>query len=163
MMGAGRSVVGRILAGRLGVEFIDSDRALERRSGLSVRKLFAERGERGFRELEREAIDELAGRPVVAALGGGAMSQPGMPERLCSSGTVVYLRARPETLLERVGRADARPLLRGLSQAQREEKLRGLLAERAAAYERAHVVVDTDELGLEGAASAVAQALGDRR
>ncbi|RIL05855.1 MAG: shikimate kinase, partial [Proteobacteria bacterium] len=77
LMGAGKSAVGEALAAALGLRFEDTDAAIERRARRSVAQIFAERGEPAFRALERAAIERLAGRPVVAALGGGAIAQPG--------------------------------------------------------------------------------------
>ena len=156
MMGAGKSAVGRALAARLGRPFADSDAEVERAAGRPLADLFASAGEAGFRELERRAIEELAGRPLVVALGGGAIAQPGAARRLAETGTVIYLKARPETLLARVGEAECRPLLRGLDRAGRLARLRALLAERRAAYETAQLVVETDDLDVAGVADALA-------
>lgn len=159
MMGAGKSAVGERLAARLGREFVDSDAVVEREAGATVAELFSREGEAGFRARERAVVERLAGRRVVVSLGGGAIAQPGMAARLLGCGTVVYLRARPETLVARVGDAGARPLLRGLDAAGRLARLRALLAEREAHYARAQVVVDTDALDEDGVVEAVAAKL----
>jgi shikimate kinase len=160
MMGAGKSAVGAVLAERLGLPLVDLDRAIERDAGRSIPELFRSEGEAGFRKREREAIEAVAGRRAVVALGGGAPAQPGALARLVASGTLVYLRARPETLAARVGADEARPLLAGLDPAARLAKIRGLLAEREACYLRAALVVDTDALDAAGAADAIVQRLG---
>jgi shikimate kinase len=144
MMGCGKSEVGARLAARLERRFVDTDAEIERAAGASVAQIFEREGERGFRDRERAAIDACAGLDIVVALGGGAIAQPGACERLTGSGTVVYLRARPETLLDRIGDAETRPLLRGLSPAARRARLSALLEERRSAYESASLVVDTD-------------------
>jgi shikimate kinase len=144
MMGCGKSTVGAMLARRLSRRFVDTDAEIERTAGQSVAEIFEHEGERAFRERERGVIDAWAGRPVVVALGGGAIAQPGAPARLARDGTVVYLRARPETLLRRIGEAETRPLLRGLPASARRERLCALLEERGPAYESATLVVDTD-------------------
>lgn len=159
MMGAGKSSVGRALAARLGREFVDTDAEIEKAAGASVREIFEREGEAGFRARERAAIDALAGRPVVVALGGGAIAQPGAAERLAASGTVVWLRARPETLAARVGDADARPLLRGLGPEARIARIAELAAAREASYRTARIAVDTDELQAEQVARAIAERL----
>ncbi len=159
MMGAGKSAVGARLARRLGTVFVDTDREIEARAGCTVAAIFAREGEAGFRRREREAVEALAGKPLVAALGGGAMTQPGVPEALEGSGVVVWLRARPETLLERLGAAEDRPLLSGHGPAEREGRLRALLAAREPAYARAALVVDTDALDPEAVAAAVVERL----
>lgn len=159
MMGVGKSSVGTALAARLGLPFVDLDREIEAEAGRSVAGIFESEGEAAFRRRERGALEAVAGRAAVAALGGGAIAQPGVPERLLESGTVVWLRARPETLVARLGDAAARPLLAGLAAKEREARLRGLLAEREPAYARADVAVDTDTLDVEATAEAVARAL----
>jgi len=159
MMGAGKSVVGRALAARLGRRFVDTDAAIEAQAGRSVATIFADEGEARFRELEREAVEAVAGRPWVVALGGGAPAQPGLAERLAATGLVVYLRARPETLLGRLGGAPGRPLLAGRDLGGREARLRELLESRRRYYEKADVTVDTDAIDVETAAARVAEQL----
>lgn len=159
MMGAGKSRVGPALARRLGCRFVDSDAEVEREAGCSVAELFAREGEAGFRRRERRAIEAWAGQGAVVALGGGAVAQPGAREVLEQAGTLVYLRARPETLLARLGAAEGRPLLAGTDRDARLARLRALLVERAPHYEAASVVVDTDELGPEAVLERVADAL----
>lgn len=160
MMGAGKSAVGPLLADRLGCGFADSDAEVERRAGCSVAEIFDRDGEEAFRAHERAAIESLAARGGVVGLGGGAIAQPGAAARLAAVGRVVYLRARTETLLKRIGDARTRPLLRGLGDTQRRERLEALLADRGDAYGSAAIVVDTDELPPEEVADAVASRLG---
>jgi len=159
MMGAGKSAVGRALAARRRCAFVDGDEAVEGEAGASVAEIFAREGEAGFRRRERAAVERLAGRSAVVALGGGAIAQPGAAARLRESGTVVYLRARPETLLARLGEARERPLLAGLDAPARRERLAQLLAERESHYARAHVSVDTDGLDVEAVCAAVERGL----
>jgi shikimate kinase len=156
MMGSGKSTVGAALASRLSCRFLDSDAEIERVAGVSVAEIFEREGEDSFRERERAVIAEWAGQPAVVALGGGAIAQPGAATRLARCGTVVYLRARPDTLLERIGEAETRPLLRGLGPDARRERLRALLDERRDAYESAALVMDTDDHGPEELASELA-------
>ena len=124
MMGAGKSSIGPRLARRLGRRFIDTDAEVERAVGSRVAEIFEREGEPAFRSHEREAIEACCGEAAVVALGGGAIEQPGARERLASTGIVVYLRARPETLLARVGDAGSRPLLRGLAPAAQQAAAR---------------------------------------
>ena len=162
MMGSGKSTVGAVLAALLSRRFVDTDAEIERAAGLTVAELFAREGETGFRERERAAIASVSDELAVVALGAGAIAQPGAARRLADRGTVVYLRAKAETLLARVGAADARPLLQGLSAADRGRRLRALLDERRAAYESASVVVDTDGLAADEVAGEIARRLGRR-
>ncbi|MGF1450626.1 MAG: shikimate kinase [Opitutales bacterium] len=111
-MGTGKSSVGRLLAPRLGLRFIDSDHAIEEKEGLRVPLIFEEKGEPYFRELERDFIEAGHQRTgCVVACGGGLIVQPGMAERLRELGIVASLFARPETIYERTSRNQNRPLL----------------------------------------------------
>jgi 3-dehydroquinate synthase len=159
MMGAGKSSVGRALARRLRRRFVDTDAEIERASGMSVSEIFERQGEAVFRARERAVLEGLGGEACVVALGGGAIAQPGAAARLAARGTVVYLRARAESLLARVGDGSGRPLLEGAGGGERLERLERLLADRAAHYETASIVVDTDGLGVEEVAEAVARRL----
>jgi len=161
MMGAGKSAVGARLAERLARPFVDTDAEIARRAGATIAELFATRGEPAFRDLERDAIERVAkGADAVVALGGGAIAQPDAARRLAARGTIVYLRARPETLAARVGEAADRPLLAGLDAAGRVERIAALLAERSPHYESARVTVDTDALDPDGVAARIEEALG---
>jgi shikimate kinase len=151
--------VGRELAGRLGLRFADSDAEVVIRAGRSIQEIFATDGEGAFRALEREAIEILAGQDGVVGLGGGAMAQPGVPARLAATGTVVYLRAAPTTLLERVGSCEGRPLLAGLVPSERAKRLESLLRDREPVYETADVVIDTDGLSVAEVAEALVREL----
>ncbi|MFP6579400.1 MAG: shikimate kinase [Myxococcota bacterium] len=169
MMGSGKSTLAPSLARRLGRLALDADAAIEERAGRSVAEIFEAEGETGFRDREASLIGELEQGDAVVALGGGAMSQPGMGDRLLRSGIVVFLRARPEVLLERVGRGSARPLLRGLDSAARLARLSALAKEREADYARAQITLCTEELDpsdmtevIEGVASRI-EALGRDR
>jgi shikimate kinase len=89
------------------------------------------------------------------------MAQPGAPERLRAAGTVIYLRARVDTLAQRVGGGATRPLLAGLDAAGRRAKLAELLGAREPAYRQAHITVDTDRYSLRRVAREIAALLGE--
>lgn len=112
-MGAGKTTVGRQVADKLGVPFLDSDHVIEARAGRPIREIFAADGEPAFRELEHRVIaDLLAGPRVVLALGGGAAGHPGTRELLRSADVeVCYLRVGYEQALARVGGDCGRPML----------------------------------------------------
>lgn len=112
-MGAGKSAVGPIVAGRLGLVFVDLDERVAAAAGRTVAEVFAVEGEAGFRRREGEAVAEVAGEGAVVACGGGVVLSPGSVARLRESGLVVWLDAPVEVLRERVGAAEGRPLLRG--------------------------------------------------
>lgn len=161
MMGAGKSTVGPALARALGRPYADTDARIETGAGATIGELFAREGEAAFRERERAEIEAWAGRAAVVALGGGAIAQPGAARRLAESGVVVYLRARPETLLRRLGDCASRPLLRDLAPADRRARLAQLLEARRASYEGARIVIDTDEGDAAAIAAEIARRLAD--
>ena len=144
MMGAGKSTVGPALGARLGRPFIDTDAEVERRAGCPIAEIFAQQGEAAFRRLEAEVMEAATREHAVVALGGGAIAQPGAPERLAATGTVVYLRASPERLALRIDDPSKRPLLAGLGPEERAERLRALLVEREPCYRSAKVTIDTE-------------------
>jgi shikimate kinase/3-dehydroquinate synthase len=114
-MGAGKTTVGHLLSGRLGLPFADSDLVIEQRTGRSVRQIFAEDGEPAFRDLEHQVITELLGGPaLILALGGGAAEHPRTRDKLGSNPAteVVYLEVGYGQALARVGGDAGRPLLR---------------------------------------------------
>ena len=152
--------MGALLAARLGRPFVDTDAMVERIVGTSIADLFAREGEAAFRKREREAIENIAGGALVVALGGGAIAQPGACERLTASGTIVYLRATPKTLLGRIRDSADRPLLHGLSGKDRLRRIAELLSERSPCYEQASIVVDTDALEPKEVAEAILGRLG---
>ena len=142
MMGAGKTTVGRLLARRLKLRFIDADQELERRCGVKVPLIFDIEGEAGFRSREAHLLEELTALDgVVLGTGGGAVLAEENRRRLAARGTVVYLRAAPEDLYERVKHDRNRPLL---ATGDPLERLRQIHAQRDSLYRGiADVVVDT--------------------
>lgn len=143
MMGAGKSTVGRLLARRCGFEFIDCDRELEARSGVTIATMFELEGEAGFRRREAALIDELTQRSrTVLATGGGAILDEANRRHLRERGLVIYLRASLDEILRRTQKDRARPLLQT---PDRRGRIAQLLGEREALYEQtAHVVVQSN-------------------
>jgi shikimate kinase/3-dehydroquinate synthase len=152
-MGAGKTTVGRIVAGRAGVPFVDLDVAIAARAGRSVPTIFAEDGEAAFRALEAEVLEGVlaAPDPQVVALGGGALVDGRRRRLAIERASVVTLAARPETLASRT-RDPGRPLLD--RSPDRVGVLRDVLAARADAYAEAHATVWTDDVSPEGVADA---------
>ena len=161
LMGAGKTTVGRVLARRLKLRFLDSDHEIERRCGVKIPVIFEIEGEPGFRARESTVLAELAQlRGIVLATGGGVVIAPENRRVLAASGTVVYLHAQPEDLYERVRHDRNRPLL---ATADPLARLRQLYAERNPLYRSiADVVVDTGKQGVPALARDLLGKLGDR-
>lgn len=145
MMGAGKTTVGQVLADRLGWPHLDSDGQVAQATGRSIPEIFAERGEEAFRAEEAKALTRAttSATPVVVSVAGGAVLDPENRRLLGRSGSVVWLRARVDTLAARVGSGDGRPLLDHDPAAA----LRHLEAQRRPMYQQlAQLVVDVDDL-----------------
>jgi shikimate kinase len=161
MMGAGKTTIGRLLARRLKLRFVDSDHEIERRCGVKLPLIFDIEGEAGFRARESQLLAELTTlEGVVLATGGGAVLAEENRRRLASGGTVVYLRARPEDLYERVRQDRNRPLL---ATADPLAKLAELYVQRDPLYRAiADLVVDTGRQSVQALARALIEELGER-
>lgn len=144
-MGAGKSTIGRQLAARTGKQFMDSDKEIEQRTGVTIDLIFEIEGEQGFRDRETKVIDELTVMTgIVLATGGGAVLSQSNREYLKQRGTVVYLNTAPDVLHKRTANDQNRPLL------QTDDKygrLKELLAERDPLYRQtADLILDTEGL-----------------
>ena len=137
LMGAGKSTVGRRLAKRLGLQFVDSDSEIEGASGLTAAEVYEKFGEKDFRDGERRLVARLMdGEVRVIATGGGAYVDPRTRELLNDRAITIWLDAPIDILTERTGRRDTRPLLRN---GDRESTLQRLSQERGPAYSEAHI------------------------
>jgi shikimate kinase len=153
--GSGKTTIARLLAGRLGWDWVDADDILESRYGKSIRALFAEEGEAGFRDKEATVLAELCGRRrCVVSTGGGVVVRPANRELLRASGYIVWLTADAETLWRRLQNDDGerRPALSVGGRAEVEEILRV----RQAWYEEcAHLTVGTEGKAPEALANEI--------
>lgn len=142
MMGAGKTTIGRALARKMSLVFADTDRELVDRTGVPVATIFEIEGEPGFRKRESQILAELAQQSgLVIATGGGAILAEENRKVMRENGTVVYLRARLESLWERTRRDTSRPLL---ATPDPRGTLATLLEQREPLYlDAAHLVVDT--------------------
>jgi len=145
MMGAGKSSVGRRLAARLGIPFIDADTEIEKAAGMSIADIFAGHGEEYFRRGEARVIARLLdGGPQVLATGGGAFMNADTRALIKNKGVSIWLNAELDVLLRRTGkRKNERPLLQTADPA---ETLRKLLAEREPTYAQADLTVQSRDV-----------------
>jgi shikimate kinase len=143
-MGAGKSTIGRVLAKNLGVDFIDSDKEIEKRTGVSIPMIFEYEGEAGFRKREAEVLADLTGlHGIVLATGGGSILLPENRDNLRQSGFVVYLHCPIDKQLERTHKDSNRPLLKTENPRQ---KLLELFTVREPIYRGlADTIVDTGQ------------------
>jgi len=143
-MGAGKTTIGRHLATLLHKQFVDVDHEIEKRTGVTIPVIFEIEGEVGFRRRESSAIEELTqGQNIVLATGGGAVLLEENRKLLKERGTVVYLQADIETLVERTRRDRNRPLLQTEDPRGRIEEL---LRQREPIYrEAADIIIDTGQ------------------
>ena len=132
-MGAGKSTVGKQLAKALGRDFYDTDKEIERRTGVSVSWIFEMEGESGFRQREQKVLDELSQlKNIVLATGGGIVLAEENRRMLRSRGYVVYLSTSIEQLLRRTNKDKNRPLLQTDNP---RETVKALMAERTPLYQ----------------------------
>jgi shikimate kinase len=142
-MGAGKSTIGRQLSRQLKMPFHDSDREIERRTGVDIPLIFEFEGETGFRKRESTVIDELTRLPnIILATGGGAILDADNRQHLKLRGQVIYLHASVDQQLARTARDRNRPLLQTENPRQR---LAELMQQRETLYRKiADLVIDTD-------------------
>lgn len=163
--GSGKTTVARVLAPLLGWQAIDADEELERRAGRTIKQIFAEEGEIAFRDLETTIVQELAQRNAcVYSLGGGVVLREENRQAIREGGKTIWLRARPETLLARIGgdptTAARRP---NLTSAGGLAEIEQLLAIRAPIYQSlADYIVDAEGRQPEALAEEIAEWVRER-
>lgn len=160
-MGSGKTAVGRQLARSLGLKFYDSDRELQKRTGVEIAYIFEKEGEAGFREREAEMIDELTRlQGVLVATGGGAILDPSSRKKLAATGLNIYLQATVDEQLKRTSRNKNRPLL---ARGNPRETLAALAAIREPLYtDLADVSIDTSGQRVKTVAENLRQILEQR-
>jgi shikimate kinase len=143
-MGCGKSAIGRRLAGRLGLPFIDADEEIERAAGKTIEDIFADHGEPYFRDGERRVLARLLrSGPQVLATGGGAFMNEETREAISGNGISVWLKAELPLLVRRVGKRGNRPLLKD---GDPETVLRNLMATRYPTYALADITVESRDV-----------------
>jgi shikimate kinase len=147
-MGSGKSAIGRRLAGRLGMPFTDLDREIEAGENRTIPEIFRAEGELAFRILENQYLDQVLSesQPQVLALGGGALQQAGIREKIREYGLLVYLEVPEQVLIQRLKRDRNRPMIRDekgrpLEDAELRSRVRTLLGERESGYRSADIIV----------------------
>ncbi len=167
-MGSGKSTIGPRLAKKLGYDFVDIDDVIEKRNGISIASIFTKHGERHFRNMEKQILDEiLSGKErIVVALGGGTLTRKESRELIKKGGVLIYLKTDPDVILDRVGRGKTdRPMLLApdgsrLSGRELSIKIRSLLTEREGHYLEAGIVIDTSLKGVSGVVEEITSKLG---
>jgi shikimate kinase len=144
LMGAGKTTVGKLLATRLQSDWLDSDKVLEHRCGVSINEIFQREGEVNFREREHNLLDELTQQPnLILSTGGGIVLREDNCLMLSTRGTVVYLKASPHELWLRTRYDKSRPLLQGDNPRKKMLDLYGI---RHPLYQKiAHITVCTGQ------------------
>lgn len=161
MMGAGKTKVGKVLAKRLGFEFVDIDRLIEKEQGMSINDIFTGLGEEGFRDFETEVLLEVSrASEQVVSTGGGVVIREKNRSRIRDTGFSVYLSAPVEVLWKRISEDKGRPLLMvddplGV--------LNAIFKERSELYLQADIVVDTEHLDSDGVAGEIIKQLDQMR
>jgi shikimate kinase len=141
LMGAGKTCIGKRLAQRLGLPFIDADDEIEKAADCSIDDIFELYGESAFRDGERRVIARLLNGPVhVLATGGGAFVNDDTRAQVKATAISIWIRADIELLLSRTGRRNNRPLLKNTDP---RKKLEALIEERYPAYEQADIVIES--------------------
>ncbi|SIR02502.1 MULTISPECIES: shikimate kinase [unclassified Bosea (in: a-proteobacteria)] len=158
MMGSGKSSVGRRLANRLGLSFVDADTEIETAAGMSIPEIFAQRGEAEFRDGERRVISRiLATQPaLVLATGGGAFMNTETRQRVKELAISIWLKAEPDVLMRRVRKRSNRPLLQT---ADPEATLRSMLAQREPVYALADITIQSRDVPHEAVVDDIVAAL----
>ncbi len=147
-MGSGKTAVGKQAAAQLGLRFVDTDDLIEQRAGKTISAIFADDGEPHFRALERAVVQHVAATSdQVIATGGGVVLNPANISDFAATGVVICLWAEPEAILQRTATSRHRPLLE--QDADREKRLRELLAQREPLYRAISLQVDNTHTTVE--------------
>ena len=159
LMGTGKTTVGRQLSRRLKMDFYDSDRVIEERTGADIPLIFEKEGETGFRKREAAIIDELTQKKsIILATGGGAVLDAKNRNHLINRGTVFYLKSNLKTLIERTSKDKSRPLLHANEPAA--TILQRLLDQRGPLYEEtADYVIETANNSIHSVIQAIIKTL----
>ncbi len=146
-MGTGKSAAGKKLAGILHRDFLELDDIIEKKEGMSIADIFEKKGEQHFRLVEKEIVKEASLRKsIIISAGGGSIVDEENFKNLKSSGTIICLKASPETILKRTKGLKTRPLLNVSDPKKQIEKL---LEKRKSCYDKADFSIETDNLSID--------------
>ena len=146
-MGTGKSVVGKKLATKLNRDFVELDDMIETREKMPIKDIFEKKGEPYFRLVEKEVVKEAARRKnIVISAGGGAIVDVENFKNLKNSGTIICLKASPETILKRTAGLKTRPLL---NVQYPKKQIEELLKKREPYYNKANFSIETDDISTE--------------
>ena len=146
-MGTGKSVVGKLLAKKLHIDFVELDKMIETREKMPIKDIFEKKGELYFRQVEKEVVKEAGLRKnIVISAGGGSIVDEDNFKNLKNSGTIICLKASPETIIKRTKDLKTRPLL---NVPDTKKQIEELLKKREAYYNKADFNINTDKLNIE--------------
>lgn len=159
-MGAGKTSVGRKLAEKLDMAFVDADEEIVKAAGCSIDDIFELYGEKAFRDVEEKVIFRLLEEgPQVMATGGGAFMNPKTRALIAAASVSVWLRAELDVLVRRTRRRSGRPLLKNKDP---RAALQKLIDERYPVYAEADIIVDSKDEGPDGTVRFISDALDER-
>jgi len=152
-MGSGKTSVGKKLAEKKNMTFIDLDEKIEESEGMSIAEIFSEKGEAYFRDAEKKVLKELSVMDsCMVATGGGVVMDPENLQAMQDSGVTVSLLASPEIVYERVKNSNLRPLLNVENPI---DEIKKLMFERASFYIKSDIIIDTSDLSVDEAADEI--------
>ena len=152
-MGTGKTVVGKLLAKKLGLEFIDLDDVIEEKEGIKISEIFKQKGEPYFRKVEKEVVRDISQKSgLVIGCGGGVVLDKDNLVNLKKTGTVICLEARAEVILNRTKTTNHRTLL---NVEDPKKKIEELLSQRVPFYSQAHFTIDTSRLNIKEVAQKI--------
>ena len=147
MMGSGKTTLGKLLGETLNMKFIDIDSSIELNEKSSIKNIFEIKGEKYFRELEKQTIKTIfKPEDLIIALGGGAFANNITRKFLLNNALIIYLKTTPQTIFDRIQNDTTRPLLCGKMNI---EKIKEIIKIREKNYESAHLTISTDNKTLE--------------
>lgn len=150
MMGSGKTTVGKILANKLELPFVDLDNEIEKEAGMSIPEIFQVYGEPTFRELEKKAVFGAAGKSKsIIALGGGTLQNQEIVDHLKKNNLLIFLDAPLSVLSKRLRNDTGRPLLQRKSEKETETRIARLLKERIKYYSQSHIKIEVEKYSPE--------------